>query len=87
MLTFKIGLIIIEVDLEETEKKREEYLNQMKELESLFVKLKEEYIQEKLAMLEKNIQEIENETSPDFKKPLEILQQNRQDRMNIASKC
>lgn len=86
-LQFKFFVLFVsELDEEESEKRRAECVSNMKELENQFLKLKEELIQEKLSLVEKKLQEIDNGTAKEYTIPLTQLKENMDMRISIASK-
>ena len=57
----------------------------MKELEAQFLKLKEEYINEKQLLIDQKLKEIEEETAEEFVIPLQKFKQNMDMRLNLTS--
>lgn len=74
-----------EIDEESSENRRIECINEMKELESQYNKLKDDLVQAKLNMIEKKLVEIENETAKDYTIPLLKLKENMEMKINIAT--
>lgn len=56
----------------------------MKELETQFLKLKEDLINEKLAVIDKKLYEIENETAKEYTVPLLKLKENMEAKISVA---
>jgi len=65
-----------EVDEFEADHRRASCVADMKDLEAKFSKLKEELINERNCMVDKKLDEIENETAEEFAVPLKKLQMN-----------
>jgi hypothetical protein len=56
----------------------------MKELESQFLKLKDELIQEKYSLIDKKLLDIENETAKEYTVPLLKLKESMEMKISIA---
>lgn len=74
-----------EDDEAESERRRAACLADMRELESLFVRLKEALIKEKQCLVETKMREIEDETAEEFTSAVAKMQQNMEMRLRLAS--
>jgi hypothetical protein len=74
----------LELDEEESEKRRINCVADMKELENQFLKLKEDLINEKFTVIDKKLFEIENETAKEYTVPLLKLKENMEMKISIA---
>lgn len=75
---------MIEVDEDEFERRRADCLSDMKELETLFNKLKETLIAEKQILVEQKLKEIDDETAEEYTVPLQKLKQNMEIKIKLA---
>jgi hypothetical protein len=76
---------LIEVDEDEFDSRRAICVADMKELESQFLKLKEELIYEKQMLIEQKLKEIENETAEEYTNPAFKLKQNMEIKIKLTS--
>lgn len=74
-----------QVDEDECERRRADCLTDMRELEFLFVKLKDALIQEKQMLIDHKLREIEDETAEEFTQPLFKMKQNMEIKIRLAS--
>lgn len=74
-----------EADDEESNLKRAKYADEMRELETTYAKLKEEWINQRLKEVEKKLKEIEDESAEEFTIPLKKLQLNMEKKTNNST--
>jgi len=74
-----------EVDEDEFDHRRADCLAGMRELEAQFVRLKEELISERHALIEHKLKEIEDETADEFTGPLKQLQLGKDFKIKLAT--
>jgi hypothetical protein len=77
---------MIEVDEDEFDSRRAICIADMKELETQFLKLKEELIYEKQMLIEQKLKEIEDETAEEYTTPSLKLKQNMEIKIKLTSK-
>ena len=78
-------LFIEEVDEDEFDSRRAECVSDMKELESQFMKLKEELVNEKLLLIDQKLKEIEDESAEEYTVPCQKLKQNMELKLKLTS--
>ncbi|RNA14526.1 breast cancer metastasis-suppressor 1 [Brachionus plicatilis] len=71
-------------DEDEYERRRAAIQSDLKELETLFAKLKEALIFERQILIDNKLKEIEEESAEEFTGPLHKLEQNMEVRINLA---
>lgn len=76
---------MIEVDEDEFDSRRAICIADMKELESQFLKLKEELIYEKQMLIEQKLKEIEDESAEEYTTPSLKLKQNMEIKIKLTS--
>jgi hypothetical protein len=59
--------------------------DKIKELEDAYNKFKQDLIQERLVLIEKKLQDIENETAKEYAIPFARLKQNMEMKLKVAS--
>ncbi|RNA14525.1 breast cancer metastasis-suppressor 1 [Brachionus plicatilis] len=72
-------------DEDEYERRRAAIQSDLKELETLFAKLKEALIFERQILIDNKLKEIEEESAEEFTGPLHKLEQNMEVRINLAA--
>ncbi|XP_025104711.1 breast cancer metastasis-suppressor 1-like protein isoform X2 [Pomacea canaliculata] len=73
-----------EMDEDECDKKRAEYLDDLAELDRQFIELKDQLFNERVAQIEAKLAEVRTGTAQEYLIPLGILEQNMHHRFEVA---
>lgn len=74
-----------DMDATECEKKRVEYIDDLTDLEKQFAILREQLYRERVTQIEKKLAEVKAGRAPEYLQPLEELQVNMKNRMEVSS--
>jgi len=74
-----------DMDVEDCEKRREEYIEDLTELESQFTILREQLYRERLTQIESKLSEVKNGKAQEYIQPLEELQENMRVQLEVGS--
>lgn len=74
-----------DMDVEECEKKREEFIEDLTELESQFAVLREQLYRERLSQIENKLEEVKAERASEYLQPLEELQENMRVQLEVGT--
>ena len=73
-----------DMDVEECEKKREEFIDDLSELESQFAVLREQLYRERLSQIEPKLEEVKCGRAVEYLQPLEELQENMRLQLEVG---
>merc|ERR1712156_1392612 len=73
-----------EVDVEECEKKREEFIDDLSELEGQFAILREQLYRERISQIETKLEEVKCGRALEYLQPLEELQENMRVQLEVG---
>merc|ERR1719422_170986 len=74
-----------DMDVEECEKKREEFIEDLTELESQFAILREQLYRERLTQIESKLEEVKSGRAMEYLQPLEELQENMRVQLEVGT--
>jgi len=74
-----------DMDVEECEKKREEFIEDLSELESQFAILREQLYRERLTQIDTKLEEVKAGRAMEYLQPLEELQENMRVQLEVGS--
>lgn len=84
IIVFNVLCFYVDLDEEEGEMRRMEYLLDMAELEKQFRELRERLFYERLEHVDAKLEEIRMERAPEYLNPLATLRENMQNRAQVA---
>merc|ERR1711962_560382 len=73
-----------DMDVEECEKKREEFIDDLSELESQFAVLREQLYRERISQIETKLEEVKCGRALEYLQPLEELQENMRLQLEVG---
>merc|ERR1711997_853699 len=74
-----------DMDATECEKKRDEYVDDLTDLEKQFAILREQLYRERITQIETKLNEVRNGTAPEYLQPLEELDINMKTRLEVGA--
>lgn len=77
-------LAYIDIDEEECDRRKDEYMLEMTDLEKQFLALKDQLYVERLSQVERKLEEVKAGRAQEYLQPLEELQENMRIRTEVA---